>query len=162
MTFSPEVQEILDRVRTGTPKPKRQRSPKAGGVGVLSPAQKRAASTPNSTSFKRVYNYPLMVSLYSDLKMDILDIADYIGCSRATVAAALDEAGIDPEERKAKILQPQEYCKRKLHLMKDCSIVLKSGARTCDPCRKTVTKIARLRRDGKPLTPELLEFLEAS
>lgn len=160
MTFSPEVQEILDRVHSG--KPKKQRAPKSGGVGVLTPAarkeelKKRAPNQPNSTSFQRVYDYKLIVALY-DMEMPVQDIAEYVGCDRSTVATALNEAGIAPQERLSKVLQPKERCKRGLHLMAT-DAVQKGAVRTCGPCQKMVRKIARFRREGKDLTPEMLHF----
>ena len=150
-TFSPEVQEILDRVKNGTPKPKRQKPPKAGGAGVLEPKVRRTTN--------QIYNYDLIASLYTTLSMSVRDIADYVGCNRSTVTLALNAAGIDPQERAEKALQPKEMCKRGLHSMDDHAVA-KGKVRTCGPCQTMVRAIARYRRAGKPLTPEMIEFQE--
>lgn len=163
-TFSPEVQEILDRVRRGEEKPKRKKAPKSHGPGVMSPQQaredvkKRAPNLPNSTSFTRVYDYDLMVQLFTDLKMPIGDIAEYVGCSRSVVTQALNEAEVDLEDRLTQ-LKPQEWCKRRLHLMEEHA-VQKGTVRTCGPCQTMTRKIGRFRRSGKTLTADMVEFLE--
>jgi len=160
-TFSPEVQEILDRVKRGEEPPQKQRRPKTHGVGVLSndeakaELRERTEVKPKATK-QRVYDYALIVSLHQTVGMSITDIAEYIGCVRSVVTNALNEAGVPIEDRMT-ALKPKEMCKRGLHSLDEHGVP-KGKTRTCDPCQKMQRKIARLLRLGRDLTPEMLEF----
>lgn len=167
-TFSPEVQAILDRVKSGeeppAEEPKRKRrvltpEEKAERAAAKANKPKREGWTPEERVALRQYDYSLIAELFTKLHMNVTDITEYLNCSRHTVTSALNDAGIPMEERQIARMK-HEMCKRGLHDMAENSITLKNGSRTCGPCKRRVQRIARRRREGKEIPPEDLAFLE--
>ena len=168
-TFSPEVQAILDRVKSGAeppPKaPKRKRrvltpEEKAEREAAKAARVRRQPLTETEKVQMRRYNYNLIVELFTTLGMNVTEIAEYVGCSRSVVTNALNWANVPMEDRQI-ARKPKEMCKRGLHDLEEHAVVLSSsGLRTCQPCKVRVARIARWRREGKQIPQEDLAFLE--
>lgn len=122
MGFSPEVQEILDRVKSGQPKPPRAAAKAAGSKGPSRPPVPRPK-----------HDYALMVELYEQGNR-VGEVARLTGAHRGTVCRALNKAGITPTDRTGGPVR-RDLCAKGLHSMDD-AYELKNGGRSCRHCKK--------------------------
>lgn len=134
-----EAQEVRDRVLTGQPKPKRVRAPKQPYQGPT--GKKRGENLANRPP---KYDRTQIQNLYA-AGCTVKEISSITGAHRATVAAALNEVGIDPKERKGGPT-PKEKCGAGLHDMEVHGRPVKGGGRYCAVCKSERGKKAWARK----------------
>lgn len=129
MTFSPEVQEILDRVRSGAPAPKPPR-PK----GAYTPHRpSRRGENLRGGERPPKYDYAELVRLWRETGSAV-EAARRAGCSPDTITRAL--RALRPEGYTGRSgPRPLDECKRG-HDMAVHGRPVKGGGRLCSECKR--------------------------
>lgn len=131
-SFSPEVQEILDRVRSGLPAPKKTRSRKKSSPTGLKRGENPTVARPAQ------YDREEIKRLHAE-GLGVQAIADRLGAHRGTIGRALTALGIT-ERRYGRIAQ--DKC-RNGHDMAVWGRPVTRGGRYCRKCKTDRERQAR-------------------